>query len=171
MIKEFNLIDHLNLNSYLLLDTYYNRSEYYKYYDKDINEDKCISTVIINPHDGYKRIILEPEFKSLRLNEDMILMSDKLPFKNLIITPYLAKYYMIRMDEDELNINSLFNISEDNYLLDLYLYDTNINVYISKRSNSIYNYYLLGSDNLSSSLINNIMYSINDIFNKYNIKI
>lgn len=98
-------------------------------------------------------------------------MSDKLPFKNLKISPCITKYYMIRIDEDELNINSLFNISEDNHLLNLSLYDNNINIHISRKFNSVYSYYLLGSDNLSSPLISDIMYSISDIFNKYKIKI
>ena len=174
-IKEFDLINYLNLNSYLLLNSIYHNDEYYSYYDKDINEKDCIAKVRINTILDKINISISDNYLQLSsiINEYKLDRLVRLPFSKLkVISIGINSYdYTTILLKKELDLNKLFGIHEDEFYLELLLNKLEVSISVRTIDNNGKTKYLLYSDRLSSSNIYDLLYDIDCIFTKYNIKI
>lgn len=174
-VKEFDLINYLKLDSYLLLSSMYDNEEHYSYYDNDISEGDCIAKVRINTLLDKINILISDNYLQLSsiIDECRLGKLIKLPFSKLkIISTEINSYdYTTTLFKKELDLNKLFGIHEDEFYLGLLFNKLEVSLSVKAIDNNGKVKYYLYSDRLSSSNIYDILYDINGIFTKYNIKI
>lgn len=174
-VKEFDLINYLKLDSYLLLSSIYHNDKYYSYYDNDINEKDCIAKVRINTLLDEADILIYDNYLQLSSIIDEYRLSQfvKLPFSKLkVISIEINLYdYTATLFKKELDLNKLFGVHENEFYLKLLLNKLEVSLSVKSIDNNGKVKYYLYSDRLSQSNIYDLLIDIDYIFTKYNIKI
>lgn len=139
-VKEFDLINYLKLDSYLLLSSIYHNDKYYSYYDNDINEKDCIAKVRINTLLDEADILIYDNYLQLSSIIDEYRLSQfvKLPFSKLkVISIGINSYdYTTILLKKELDLNKLFGIHEDEFYLELLLNKLEVSISVRTIDNN-----------------------------------